>query len=209
MLVEGSLSPAAPAATPHAPAQTVVVAAAGSHVDYNTDTASFTDVVVSQGGTRISAERCQANGLGFSRSTWTFEGNVIVQVQPQAELRSQRATIEIRDDRVTRAMATGDPATFEAQRTGSRPPVRGQANNVVYDAREDTVRLSGEAWLSAGQDERITGPLLIYGIRNESLVAASPGGGQQVHITVPPPTKRKPGLRQPPARERPQRRPPS
>lgn len=185
MLVGAWLSAAAaPAAPPPAPAQSVVVSAASSHVDYRTDTATFKDIVVTQGGTRVTAERCQATGLGFNSSTWTFEGNVIISMQPQATLRSNRAIVEIRAGRVTGATVTGTPATFEAQRTGSQPAVNGQADNVVYDASEDTVRLSGEAWVSGGQNERMSGPLLIYRIRDDRLLGISPRGTQQVHITV-------------------------
>lgn len=192
MLAGGWLSAAAaPAVPPPAPAQSVVVKAASSHVDYETNTATFKDIVVSQGGTRVTAEQCQATGLGFNSSTWTFEGNVVILVQPQSELTSQRAIVEIRNGRVTRATATGKPATFEAQRTGSRPAVHGEADNVVYDAEEDTVSLSGEAWVSGGEDERLSGPLLIYRVRDERLVAISPRGTQRVHITVTPQALRK------------------
>jgi len=192
MLAGGWLSAAAaPAVPPPTPAQSVVVEAASSHVDYATDTATFEDIVVSQGGTRVTAERCQASGLGFSSSTWTFEGNVVILVQPQSELTSQRAIVEIRNGRVTRATATGKPATFEAQRTGSRPAMHGEADNVVYNADEDSLSLSGEAWVSGGQNERMSGPLLIYRIRDERLEAVSPRGTQLVHITVIPQALRK------------------
>lgn len=183
------------AAVPTPPPQSVVVHAASSHVDYRTDSASFRDVIVSQGGIRVTAERCQAAGLGFDSSTWTFEGNVIVFMQPQARLQAERARVAIRNGRVVQATVFGTPATFESQRRASRPVVHGQANNVVYDAGDETVRLSGGAWLAAGQDERITGPLLIYDTREERLVGLSPKGMRGVHITVTPPA-------QPPPRRR-------
>lgn len=196
MLVVGCLSAGVPAAWPATPARAaaaqpnpappLVVTTERSHVDYQSDTATFERISVSQGETRITAERARARGLDFRNSTWIFEGNVEILVRPRGTIRSERATVEVRDSRVTEATITGKPAVFEEQRTGSRPPVRGEADNIVYNAREDTVRLSGEAWLSTGQDERISGPLLTYDIRGERLEAVSPGGINGVHITVNP-----------------------
>jgi lipopolysaccharide transport protein LptA len=183
-----------PAAAARAPAQPLVVDSAFSHVDYRTDTATFRDIAVSQGDTRVTAEQAQATGLGFDDSTWTFEGNVVISLQPQGRLRSERAIVEFRDNRVTRATGTGKPAVFEEQRTGTLPSVHGQADEIVYDAQQHTVRLSGEAWLSGRHNERISGPLLVYSIRDERLQAVSPGS-QGVHITVTPQA-------QPPSRRR-------
>jgi lipopolysaccharide transport protein LptA len=195
MLVGGWLSAVAPAASPssreppaaapRAPAQPLVVETAFSHVDYRTDTATFRSIAVSQGDTRVTAEQAQATGLGFNNSTWTFEGNVVIFVQPQGRLSSERAIVEFRDNRVTRVTVTGKPAVFDEQRTGSQPTVHGEADEIVYNAQADIVRLSGEAWLSGRHNERISGPLLIYSIRDERLEAVSPGS-HGVHITVTP-----------------------
>lgn len=202
----GAVAPAAwpatgepPRAAPPAPAQPLMVEAAFSHVDYKTDTAVFKDITVSQGDTRVTAERAQARGLGLNDSTWTFESNVSIFLQPQGRLRADRAIVELRNSRVTRVTVTGKPAVFEEQRTGSRPAVHGQADRIVYNAKEGTVRLSGEAWLSGIHNERISGPLLIYSIRDERLEAVSPGASQGVHITVIPQPQRKPALGKPPA----------
>lgn len=208
MLVAGGLSAGVPAAWPATPARAaaagsspappLVVTTERSHVDYQTDTATFEHISVSQGETRVTAERARASGLEFKNSTWVFEGDVEVFVRPNGTIRSDRAVVQVRDSRVTEATITGKPAVFEEQRTGARSPVRGEADNIVYNAREDTVRLSGEAWLSTGQDERISGPLLTYDIRGERLEAISPGGVTGVHITVnPQPRGRSPSRRSP------------
>lgn len=193
MLVGSWLAPAAWPATraPAAdalgtPAQPLVVQAVFSYVDYKTDTAVFKDVAISQGDTRVSARQAQAAGLGFGSSRWTFEGNVIILMRSRGRLSSQRAIVQFRNNRVTRATVTGSPAVFEGQRGGSRPAVQGHADRIVYDSKLDTVRLSGEAWLSGEHNERLSGPLLIYSIRNQSLEAVSSGSGRRVHITVIP-----------------------
>jgi lipopolysaccharide transport protein LptA len=172
--------------TAAAQAQPLLVEAAFSHVDYSTDTATFIGIAVSQGDTRVTAGQAQATGLGFGNSTWKFEGNVIISVQPQGQLRSDQAVVEFRDNHVTRATATGKPALFEEQPTGSHPTVHGHADRIVYDAGEDTVHLSGDAWLSGRHNEQISGPLLVYSIRDERLEAISPGASPGVHFTSAP-----------------------
>lgn len=187
MLAGGWLSAAAFAAQP------LIVEAAFSHVDYETDTATFTGIAVSQGDTQVTAGHAQATGLGFRNSTWRFEGNVIISVQPQGKLHSDQAVVEIRDNHVTQATATGKPALFEQQPPGSGPAVHGHADRIVYNAEQDTVHLSGNAWLSGRHNEQLSGPLLVYSIRDERLEAISPGASPGVHFISAP--RQEPGSR--------------
>jgi len=178
-----------PATASPPPQEPIIVNAAFSHVDYQTGTATFKDILVVQGETRLTAERAQATGLSFGNSRWTFGGNVVISVQPRGTLRSDQAVVQIRDNRVTEVTATGHPALFEQQRTHSAGEVHGHADNIVYNAKEDAARLSGNAWLADGRNE-INAPLLVYSFRDETLEAASPGGRRSVHITLPQGTPR-------------------
>src|SRR5262245_59427590 len=50
---------------------------ASSKVDYKGDTVIFQDVTITQGDTKVQADRAHATGLdNFDNSRWTFEGNV-------------------------------------------------------------------------------------------------------------------------------------
>ncbi len=182
-----SVLEAAPHVSPPAPQQPVIVDAADSSVDYQNDTASFKDIVVSQGDTRVTAERAQATGLDFKGSRWTFEGNVLMTLHPGDTLRSDQAIVQIRDNRVAQTTATGRPAQFEQRGVNSHPAIHGHADQIVFDATNETLRLAGDAWLSAGDNE-ITGPLLIYSLRNERVTALSPGGRRRVQLTIAQPT---------------------
>lgn len=173
-----------PATASPAPPQPIIVNAAFSHVDYQTGEATFRDIVVVQGDTRLTADRAQTTGLSFSDSRWTFGGNVTISLQPRGTLRSDQAVVQIRDNRLTVVTATGHPALFEQQRTHSPGEVHGHADNIVYDAKKDTARLSGDAWLADGGNE-ISAPVLVYNLRDETMEAASPGGHRRVHITFP------------------------
>jgi len=162
------------------------VDAASSEVDYKTNTVVFSQVVISQGATRVQADHAHASGLNFGNSRWTFDGHVRIDAAPSGSLRADQAVVEFKDNRIARATVTGKPAEFEQQRTDSQQIARGHANEIVYDVTEGTVRLSNDAWLTDGQNE-ISGPLLVYNIRAQHVQAAtSPDTGQRVHIVITP-----------------------
>jgi lipopolysaccharide transport protein LptA len=169
-----------------APRQPVVIDAAVSKVDYQSDTATFEDIVVLPGDTRITADRARAAGLDFKSSLWTFEGHVLISLPPRGTLHSDRAIVQIRDDRVAEATATGNPAQFERSGTDSQAALDGHADRIVYRATERTVRLSGDASLSDGHNE-ITGPVLVYNLRRDTVTAGSSGGSRSIRIRIVPP----------------------
>jgi lipopolysaccharide transport protein LptA len=193
-----ALHPAA--AAPQAPQPPIVIDAAFSRVDYKTNTVEFKDVDVSQGDARVTAKRAYATGVGFANSQWTFEGTVIIVLQPRGTLRSDQAVVQFRNSRITQATATGKPAQFEQQRMDSRRPVRGRADQIVYNAEKHSVQLSGGARVSDGRAE-ISGPVLVYNVRDEQLQAVSQGesvhgrssgpaeerGGTPIRRSPPPP----------------------
>jgi lipopolysaccharide transport protein LptA len=166
--------------------------AASSDVDYRSNRVRFRDVTIKQGETTVSAERAEATGLDFADSRWVFEGRVIIRVPQQGELRSERAVVEFKSNRIDRATITGKPAEFEQQRVDSDLMARGRAGAIEYQVEDGTVRLTEEAWLTDGRNE-ITGPLLVYDIRAQRVQAATaPGGRERVRITINPATNEPP-----------------
>jgi len=193
LLAAGLAGSAAAAPTPP-PAlqpgqQPINLDAASTEVDGRTNTLVFSDVVISQGATRVQADRAHATGLNFANSRWTFDGKVRIEAEQHGNLRSDQAMVEFRDNHIARATVTGTPAEFEQRRTDSEQMARGHAGEIVYDLNDGTVRLTNEAWLTDGQTE-ISGPLLVYNIREQRVqAAASPGTDQRVHITIAPRAK--------------------
>ncbi len=166
--------------------------AASSEVDYKTNTVVFRDVVISQGALRVQADHARATGLNFANSKWTFEGNVRINAEPRGSLRSDTAVVEFQDNHIARATAVGKPANFEQQRAGSEQMAYGHADQIVYDVNEGTVRLTDDAWLCDGQSE-ISGSLLVYNIRGQSVQAGSkPGDDRRVHILIQPNSGKQP-----------------
>jgi len=169
-----------------------VEASGGSEVDFRTKELLFRNVVITQGEMRVSADRARATGLNFANSRWNFEGNVHIDAPPRGNLRSDQAVVDFKDGHIARATITGKPAEFEQKRANSDAVARGHADEILYDVNEGTVRLTDDAWLCDGQNQ-ISGPLLVYNIREQQIQAVTaPGGGgdQRVHISiVPHPTK--------------------
>jgi lipopolysaccharide transport protein LptA len=179
-----ALAPGAPAQDRRQ--QPIALDAASSEVDYRTNRVVFTDVVITQGEIRVAAERAEATGLNFENSSWTFTGNVRMRVENEGDLQSDRATMEFRDNRMARATITGSPALFSQQRTADGLAARGRAGVIDYEVGPGTVRLRQDAWLTDGRNE-ITGPLLVYDVREERVQATSaPGGEERVRITILP-----------------------
>jgi lipopolysaccharide export system protein LptA len=181
---------------------------ASSKIDYKGDTVVFQDVVITQGETKVQADRARATGLdNFDNSHWTFEGNVRINGEQHGNLKSDQAVVEFRNKAIAKATITGNPAEFEQKRTDSSETARGHAHEIVYNVNDGTVRLTGvrspdgvcaaksaaermvaceDAWLSDGHNE-ISGPELLYNIREQHVqAAAKPGSDARVHITIDP-----------------------
>jgi lipopolysaccharide transport protein LptA len=192
-----SAAPPARAAKPRQAAGTpaqVTVDAASSEVNYKSGTVDFKDVVLSQGNTRVRADRANTTCLGqgpaaaaqCANSRWTFQGNVRIDASPRGSLSSDQAIVEVRDNRIASATVTGSPAVFEQQRADAMGMTRGHADQIVYNVEAGTVRLTNDAWVSlSGGSNDITSQQIVYDIRSEKVQATSPGT-QGVHITLTP-----------------------
>jgi lipopolysaccharide transport protein LptA len=177
-------------ATPLSPLgnEPIVVDAASSEADLARGTGEFTGITITQGGVRLRADHARGSyPVDFKNSHWTFEGHVRIDDSDQhGSLRADSAVVDFSEGRIARATATGKPAEFEQQRTESGQLARGRAEEIAYDISDGSVRLSRDAWLSDGQNE-ISGPLLVYNIRAQHVLAATPPGtDQRVHIVITP-----------------------
>jgi lipopolysaccharide export system protein LptA len=173
------------------PQQKINVDAASQELDYKTNTVVFRQIVVSQGATRVRADRARATGLNFENSRWTFQGNVQIDAPPRGSLRSELATVEFRDNRIAGVTITGSPAQFEQQRADDLGMEKGHADQIVYDVNQGTVLLTNDAWISDGRNE-MSAPSISYSIREQKVLATSSGAHQGVHITITPQASPKP-----------------
>jgi len=165
--------------------------AASSDFDYRNNTLLFRRVKITQGQLQVEAQHASATGLDFENSQWSLTGEVRI-TMPDGKLASDEATVTFRDNEIVRAVVRGSPASFEQRFEDSRQLAQGRSQTIEYDVLNGTVRLSGEAWLSDGQNE-IRGSTLIYDIGSQRVAAnpdeTDPGG---VRITIRPQGPAKP-----------------
>jgi lipopolysaccharide transport protein LptA len=164
----------------------IVIDSVVANIDDTTNTADFTTISVTQGSTRITAERAHATDVGSKNSRWTFTGRVMITSEQRGSLWADQAILEYRDGAVGQIVATGAPARFEQRRTDSEQPQHGEADEITYEAKQETVRLRGHAQISAGRGLELSAPSFMYHVRDGRLQAYSDNGTRAVHITTKP-----------------------
>jgi len=177
------------------PREQVEIKCKSGVVNYKAQTMVCSNVVISQGSTRVTADHARGTGgVNFQNSRWTFTGNVQIEAPPRGSLRSDQATVEFRDNRIAGATVNGNPAEFQQQRAGDLGMEQGHADQIVYDVGRGTILLSKDAWISDGHNE-MSAPSISYSIREQKVLATSGGAGatQGVHITITPQSAPKQG----------------
>jgi lipopolysaccharide export system protein LptA len=131
----------------------------------------------------IRADRAE---IDQNAQTVVYRGSV------QADQGTMRVTademiVEYRDEKVTRIIARGQPATYQQQLEADRGLVKADARTITYYTQEERVDLEGEAYLSQGGNE-IAGQLIQYDIV-AGRVNAESGDQGPVEVTVQPATR--------------------
>jgi len=184
-LAAGLLGVAAAAQTPREN-QAIVLNAVPLIIDYRTKTASFRDVVITQGDTRIEAALAEVKGgLDFENGEWTVSGNVRIKAEG-GSLNSDKAVVSFSNNLISRAVVTGAPAQFEQLRQDGTT-ARGRASTIAYEPGTGTVSLRDDAWLSDGCNE-IKGQQLVYNIKQQRVQGQqqqSQSGTGRITITIP------------------------
>src|SRR5438477_1209064 len=110
--------------------------AQSSEIDYKNKFVSFRKVRIEQGNLAISADQGQVNGTGlesaFDDSRWVFHGAVRVTME-QGQLNSDDAQVTFANKQLSRAVATGKPATFQQKIEKTDKTAKGQAEVIDYD----------------------------------------------------------------------------
>jgi len=182
-------------ATPLARAQPpppgpIELEADSSEIDRKNNHLVFHNVEIRQGDMAIRADEAQGTNLEFADAEWVFTGDVRIE-SAGAKIGAQRATLNFASHRVRRAVLEGAPVAFEQARPGAPAPTQGHATRVEYDFDKQVLRLSGDAWLSEGQNE-ITGDSITYEIGAQRVIAGADEHGERVRITIVPPPETPP-----------------
>jgi lipopolysaccharide transport protein LptA len=170
--------------------QAIVLNAVPLVIDYRQNTASFRDVVITQGDTRIEAALAEVKGgLDFENGEWTVSGNVRIKAEG-GSLSSDKAVVSFNNNLISRAVITGAPAQFEQLRQDGTT-AHGRASTIAYEPGSGIVSLRENAWLSDGCNE-IKGQELVYNIKQQRVQGRqqqSQSGTDRITITIQPGAK--------------------
>jgi lipopolysaccharide transport protein LptA len=164
----------------------VVIDSVVATIDDTTNTADFTTIRVTQGDTRITAERAHATDVQSKNSRWTFTGGVTITSEQRGSLWADQAILEYRDGALEQILATGAPVRFEQRRTDAERTDHGQADEITYEAKQATVRLRGHPQISVGGGLEMSAPMFLYHVRDGRLQAYSDNGTRAVHMVTKP-----------------------
>ncbi len=181
-LIAGTVAAEAPSTS----REPIVINSVVATIDDTTNTADFTTISVTQGGTRITAERAHATDVDSKNSRWTFTGRVMITSEQRGSLWADQAILEYRDGELAQILATGAPVRFEQRRTDSERADHGQAEEITYEAKQATVRLRGHPQISAGNGLEMSAPMFLYHVPDGRLQAYSDNGTRAVHIITKP-----------------------
>jgi lipopolysaccharide export system protein LptA len=122
----------------------------------------------------------------------TFIGNVVLN-RGTLQIRSDRMVLRQEADGFQTGTATGRPVTFRQKREGVDEWIQGQAEELVYDGRKETMRLLRQArvWRTQGARtvDEIEGALIVYDLAAERVEVEGAGAdapGGRVRVTIQP-----------------------
>ncbi|MDP1541375.1 MAG: lipopolysaccharide transport periplasmic protein LptA [Moraxellaceae bacterium] len=113
-----------------------------------------------------------------------YRGNVLVK-QGTMEVRGDSLILNV-DDKgaLTLARTIGKPARFQQQIDPSKGLVKGEANEVIFDNRDGSVTLTGNAVLRQ-DNASFSGPRIVYSTTRKQI-EASGNDTQRVQLIFPP-----------------------
>lgn len=116
-----------------------------------------------------------------------FTGDVSVR-KGSLDIRADEVRIRAVEGEVREGTLIGDPVRF-AQSPVDAPPVRGEAQRIEYDAVNEIVVLTGDAWVTQGSD-RFQGESIRYDLaRNKVMASSSESTPERVKIIFQPKKK--------------------
>ena len=113
-----------------------------------------------------------------------WSGNVEMS-QGTMEIRADRITITLRDNKLSRVQGSGSPIEFQ-QENEAGELVKGNANSIDYNAETNSLALSGSATLTQ-PGQRLQSERIVFDI-NRQKVSAEGGNNGRVSIQIQPPS---------------------
>ncbi|MDX1443577.1 MAG: lipopolysaccharide transport periplasmic protein LptA [Gammaproteobacteria bacterium] len=119
-----------------------------------------------------------------TREISVFKGNVSIQ-KGAVHILADEVRLKAKDGELQSGTIIGSPARFE-QMPEDGEPIKGRAKRIEYDAANEIVVLTGEAWVNQGGDE-FSGETIRYDLVQEKVLAtSSESTPQRVRIIFTP-----------------------
>jgi lipopolysaccharide export system protein LptA len=131
--------------------------------------ASTTALAEKADRTRPIQIEADAVRMDDAKKSAVYEGNVMLS-QGSLSIAADRIEVHQDDQGMARGEATGQPVHFRQKLEGREEYLDARAKRVEYDARSETMRLTGNAWISQGSDE-LRGGVIVYDVRTERYQA--------------------------------------
>lgn len=130
-----------------------------------------------------SAERDQKTGLT------QYQGNVVIN-QGSLVIEADQVTVYYKDNKVSRIVCLGLPASYQQQATADGGLIIAKAETIVYLLAEDEINLQSNAVLSRN-GTLIKGDSINYDLENETWKAKGNRRGEQkrIQLVIPPSTQ--------------------
>lgn len=129
----------------------------------------------------------QADKSEFDEKAGTqkLSGNVEI-TQGSMRIRAEEIEISLKNNALHTITGSGDPIRFQ-QETNAGEIMKGEAQNITYDALAGTLTLQGAATLSQPR-QNLVSELIVFDARSQKVKAEGGGETGRVNIQILPPT---------------------
>jgi lipopolysaccharide export system protein LptA len=139
--------------------------------------------------TNIEADRLQYDD---AKQITVFTGNVVL-TKGTIVIRGDRLVLRQFADGLQTAVATGKRASFRQKREGMEQIINGFANEIDYDSRSETLKLTGDGLIKRLECDvvidEITGGIIVYNSQTEQFTVDGKAPGEnsgRVRIIIQP-----------------------
>lgn len=156
--------------------------AAGARIDLRSNRSVCSMVQISDGTIEIQADTGTTSETNFESSEWEFTGNVRVTFET-ATLSADSAVFRFAANELVMGELSGHPVELRDYIAEQGTTVTGTAETIVYDNRDGTARMSGQARLARGENEYLGCEMIVYNLNEKTLdLSGSPDCRVQLRI---------------------------
>jgi len=162
----------------------ITIDADSSDFDYVTNQLVFRGLRITQGALTVQADVAETDKLDFTDGLWIFNGNVRVNADGSL-LTCDRAELTFKNNQLSFAKLTGNPARFEQTDPETGQVNQGESKLMTYDLKAGTVTMKDDAKFTDGNN-RMSGANIIYDVISRRIRVDSDGSSGGVKIMIDP-----------------------